>query len=85
MELLSDETRVATSGGVAGGARGSRALASGRRSRQIGQPTAGGARHQQTMVAEGDRDGTNILERLYWSSEQTVMIVKYRRKMPKSK
>ena len=57
-----------TRGGAAahrGGARGSRGLASGRRSRQIGQPTVDGARPQQAMVAEGDRDGTSILERLY--------------------
>ena len=65
MELLNDETRAVTRGGAAahrGGARGSRGLASGRRSRQIGQPTAGGARPRLTMVAEGDRDGIIISE-----------------------
>ena len=87
-ELLSDESRAATGGEAAArrdDTRGSLGIGMRAEESQIGLPTAGGARPQQAMVAEGDRDGTSILERLYWSSEQTVMIVKYRRKMPKSR
>ena len=87
-ELLSNEMRAGTSGGAAarrGGARGSRGLASGWRSRQIGQPIAGGARPQQAVVDEGDRDGTSISERWCWTSKLTVMTVKYHRKTPKSR
>ena len=66
-ELLSDEPRASSSGEAA--ARhddAQESLQFGKRteeSARIGQPTACGARPRQTMVAEGDQDGTSISER----------------------
>ena len=71
-ELLSDEPRASSSGEAASGEAAARrddtreSLQFGKwmeKSARIGQPTACGARPRQTMVAEGDQDGTSISER----------------------
>ena len=65
-ELLSNELRAATSDEAAACRDDTRKilnLAGGRRNRRIEQPTAGGTRPWQAVLAEGDRDGTSISER----------------------